>query len=228
MDKVEIMLEAATQQFKELRLALKREVDPAIFSTIATIPYKIILARETLMYRAVDLGEASCMCFKEENIVSGACLSRAFQETIAALFYVNRKSKKAITDKDLNHLNESTMRVLLGSKDDESSPDPVNISTMNKHVEREVPKFKSIYSKLSEIAHPNYHGTAGIYSHFDTERRIAILGNNTRIENITRGKGVSALSAGLKVLKFVYDEFAYFLPQLIQICEDDIKQSGGT
>lgn len=228
MDKVEQMLEAATHQFKELRLALKKEVDPRVFSRIATIPYKVILARETLMYRAVDLGEASCICFKENKLVSGACLSRALQETIAALFYLYRKSKNAIKDKDLNHLNESTMRVLLGSKVDESRPNPVNISTMNKIVEREVPYFKEIYSKLSEIAHPNYFGTAGIYSQFDNIRRIAILGNNKQMENDVRGKGVSALSAGLVVLTSVYHEFALFIPQLIQICEDDINQNDGT
>lgn len=228
MDKVELLLEEATQQFKKLRLALVREVDPASISTIATIPYKILLARETLLYRAVDLGEASCMCFKENNIVSGACLSRALQETIAVLFYVNRKSKKAIIDKDLNHLDEYTMKVLLGSKDDKSMPDPVNILTMIDHVDKEIPKFRTIYNKLSEIAHPNWHGTLGIYSHPENEKRIMTLGANTRLEDITRGKGVSALNAGLEVLIFVYDEFANFLPQLIQICENDIKQNGGT
>ena len=51
-------------------------------------------------------------------------------KTDTVLFYVNRKSKKAILDNDLNHLDEYTMKVLMGSKDDESRPDPVNILTM--------------------------------------------------------------------------------------------------
>jgi len=228
MDKVELMLESATQQFEELRLALVREVDPASISTISKIPFKILLARETLLYRAVDLGEASCMCFKENNIVSGACLSRAFQETIAVLFYVNRKSKKAILDKDLHHLDEYTMKVLMGSKDDKSRPDPVNILTMIDRIDKEIPKFRAIYDKLSEIAHPNWHGTLGIYSSRDKERLMTTLGTNIRLENITRGQGVSALIAGLEVLVFVYDEFAKFLPQLIQICENDIEQNETT
>lgn len=228
MDKVDVMLEEAIQHFETLRLALIKEVDPARISTIAKIPFKILLARETLLYRAVDLGEASCLCFKENNIVSGACLSRALQETIAVLFYVNRKSKKAILDNDLAHLDEYTMKVLTGSKDDESRPDPVNILTMIDRVDKEVPKFRAIYDKLSEVAHPNWHGTLGIYSNPNKETPITNLGTNIRLENTTRGQGVSALVAGLEVLGFIYNEFAEFLPQLIEICENDIEQNRGT
>lgn len=226
MDKIEKMLESATKQFRELRLGLAQEVDPKRFSRNSTIPYKIALGREALMYRIVDLGEASCLCFRENNIVSGATLCRAFQETIAVLFYVNRKARKAIKDKDLNHLDESTIRVLLGSKDDSSKPDPVNILTMIDHVEKEVPKFRTIYNKLSEIAHPNWHGTLGIYSLSDNENRKTTFGSNKRLEKITRDQGVSAIAAGLTVLPVIYNDFISFLPQLIQICDNDLEPKG--
>lgn len=228
MDKVDLMLRNATQQFKALRLALVDEVDPASISRTAKIPFKILLAREALLYRAVDLGEASCLCFQANNIVSGACLSRALQETVAVLFYVNRKSKKAILDNDLGHLDEYTMKVLMGSKDDDTKPDPVNILTMINHVDKEVPKFRAIYDKLSEVAHPNWHGTLGIFSSNDYEKLTTSLGTNVRLENITRGQGISALLAGVEVLVFVYDEFAEFLPELIEICEKDIEQTKST
>ncbi len=169
------------------------------------------------------MGEASCKCFNDNNIVSGACLARAFQETIAVLFYVNRKTKKAIIDNDLNHLDEYTMKVLMGSKDDDSRPDPVNIITMIDRVEKEVLKFRAIYDKLSEIAHPNWHGTLGIYSNPDKERLLTTLGKNVRLEEITKGQGVGALIAGIEVLTFIYDEFAKFFPQLIEACENDIR-----
>lgn len=228
MDKVAKMLRDATQQFQALRQALVNEVDPASISTVAKIPFKIILAREALLYRAVDLGEASCLCFQANNIVSGACLSRTLQETIAVLFYVNRKSKKAILDKDLDHLDEYTMKVLMGSKDDDTMPNPVNILTMINHVDKEVPKFRAIYDKLSEVAHPNWHGTLGIFSSGNKEKLITSLGTNKRLEIITRGQGISALLAGVEFLVFVYDEFANFLPELIKTCEDDIEQASGT
>ena len=116
------------------------------------------------------------------------------------------------------------MKVLMGSKDDKDRPDPVNIMTMIGHVDKEVPKFKAVYDRLSEIAHPNWHGTLGIYSEPDSENSVTRLGRNVRLEYITCGQGISALNAGLLVLTHIYDEFNEFLPQLISICESSIKQ----
>lgn len=116
----------------------------------------------------------------------------------------------------------------MGSKDDDNRPDPVNILTMIDRVDKEVSKFRTIYDKLSEVAHPNWHGTLGIFSNSDKEKVTTILGTNIRLGNITRGQGISALLAGIDVLVFVYDEFAKFLPQLIEICEKDIEQNRGT
>ncbi len=49
MDKIETMLELTTRQFKALRLTLVEVVDPAAISTVAKIPYKVLLARESLL-----------------------------------------------------------------------------------------------------------------------------------------------------------------------------------
>lgn len=112
----------------------------------------------------------------------------------------------------------------MGSKDDHERPMPVNILTMIDHVDKEVPKFRAIYDRLSEIAHPNWRGTLGFFSSSNREELTTTLGVNVRLGETTQGQGISALLAGIEVLVFVYNEFASFLPELIAVCEDDVKR----
>jgi predicted methyltransferase len=128
-----------------LKENLVSRVDPAEISLKAKIPTKVVIIREALLYRATDLAESSIFLLRDENLVSGACTIRAFQETVAIMFFINKKVKKAIRDKDVQHLDDALMKALVGSKVNENLPTPTNILTMIDKVDMEIETFRGTY-----------------------------------------------------------------------------------
>jgi hypothetical protein len=76
-------------------MSLISRSDPAQVFLIAKTPYKAPEIREALLYRATHLADASCALADTENFVCAACTTRAFQETLAMLFCVNGRVRKA-------------------------------------------------------------------------------------------------------------------------------------
>ena len=227
MEDSKLMLDQAKSYVKGLRMGLVSRTDPAQVSVIAKIPYKALEIREALLYRATDLADAACLLFEKENLVSAACITRGFQETLAVLFFVNRKVKKTIEDKDVQHLDEVLMKVLMGSKNNPDMPDPVNILTMIDRVDKEISKFRAVYDNLSELSHPNWAGTLGVYTKINKERVWTDLGRNIRLGQSTKAQIVITLYAGLELIVHIYNEFADFLPDLVKICEDKLQLKSG-
>jgi len=228
MDSTKKLLEESKRNVKAFRKGLISRTDPAQVSLIAKIPYKALQIREALLYRATDLADASCMLLGANNFVAAACTTRAFQETFAALFYVNREVKKAIKDGDLAHLDESLMKSLMGSKNNPDMPDPVNVLKMVDHVDKEVPGFRSVYDILCELSHPNWAGTLGIYTKINKEKLWVDFGQNIRLKDSTQSQIIFTLHACLDLVAHIYDEFAELLPKLIKECEKAIESKGGT
>jgi len=222
------MLEKAKLYVKGLSTGLVSRTDPAQVSVIAKIPYKALEIREALLYRATDLADAACLLFEKENVVSAACITRAFQETLAVLFFINRKVKKAIKDKDVPQLDEVLMKTLMGAKNNPDMPDPVNILTMIDMVDKEIPHFRAVYDNLSELSHPNWAGTLGIYTRINKEKVWTDFGRNIKLGESTKAQSVLSLFAGLELIVHIYDEFADFLPDLVKICEDEIRSKAST
>jgi hypothetical protein len=86
MEEIDSLLKRAALYVKDLRAMLVSRTDPAQVSFSAKSPYKALAIREALLYRATDLADAACMLIEAENLVSAACITRAFQETFAVLF----------------------------------------------------------------------------------------------------------------------------------------------
>jgi len=224
MSNFEEKLNQACLTAKSIRNSLVPEVDPAGISLISKIPYKALVIREVLLYRIADLSESSCMLLKEDNIISSAVTIRAFQETVAVLFFINRKIRKAIDDKDITHLDSSLMKTIMGAKNNENMPDPINIMTMIDKVSKEISSFRTVYDTFSELSHPNWAGTHGIYAKPDTENIFTYFGKNIRLSDSTKLQCVTALQAGLNLTVDIYDEYAEYFSKLVEICENDITE----
>jgi len=223
MNDIQQQLKQAKLYVKGLKMSLVTRTDPAQVSLVAKTPFKALQIREALLYRVTDLAEAACVLVDSMNLVSAACITRAFQETAAALFFVNRKIKKAIHDKDVAALDEALMKSLLGAKNNPDMPDPINVLTFIDKVEKEIPGFREVYDILSELSHPNWAGTLGTYSKINQEQLWVDFGRNIRLKDSTQIQIVNTLLAGLELIVHIYDEFAEFLPKLITVCENNIK-----
>lgn len=211
-----------------LRASLVSRTDPAQISIIAKIPYKALEIREALLYRATDLAEAACMLFETENLISAACVTRAFQETLAVLFYLNRKVGKTLKNEDVQHLAEVLLKALVGAKNDPDLPDPTNILTMIDSVNMEIPSFRAVYDNLSELSHPNWAGTLGTYAKYNEEKIWTDFGRNIRLSELMKAQGVNALLAGLELIGHIYNQFVAMLPDLVEICENKINSNSTT
>jgi len=225
MSNIEETLLEAKLCTEDIRNSLISEVDPANISHSSKVPYKILVVRESMLYRVADLAESSCYLLEKDNLVSSAVTIRSFQETVAAIFFVNRKMKKAIEDKDICHLDDAIMRTLLGAKNNDDMPDPINVLTMIDKVSKEIPVFRKVYDDLSEISHLNWAGTTKLYSYPDPVKMITYLGRNIEMSDEVKMQCASALRAGLKVVIYAYDEYVKLLPKLIKICEEDIAMN---
>jgi hypothetical protein len=223
MDKSQTLLNEARLYVKGLKASLVSRTDPAQVSIKAKTSYKALQIREALLYRATDLADASCVLFDMQNFVPAACTTRAFQETIAMLFYINRKIKKTIDDKDILALDDTLMRALVSSKNDADTRDPINILTMIDRVEKEIEGFRDVYDNLSELSHPNWAGTLGIYTKIDRDKLWVDFGKNIRLKDSTKEHIAFALRAGLELAVHIYDEFAQLLPQLVRVCDEAIE-----
>lgn len=228
MDDSRKLLNEAKRYVKDFRMSLVSRTDPAQVSLTAKIPYKALQIREALLYRATDLADASCALVDMQNLVSAACTTRAFQETVAMLFYINRKIKDAIDDQNISALDETLMKALTGSKNNPDMRVPINILTVVDRVEKEIPGFRDAYDNLSELSHPNWAGTLGTYSKIDKEKLWVDFGKNIRLRDTTQTQIAFILCSGLELVAHIYNEFAELIPRLVTVCEKAIASKAGT
>jgi hypothetical protein len=120
------------------------------------------------------------------------------------------------------------MRVLAGSKDgndgDEHLPQAVNILTCIGKVDREIEGFRKFYDILSEYAHPNWSGSAGMFTETDYENILIDLGLSPRKQERAKFKIGTAFATNMELFVIIYNEFAEFLPNLTQLCERQIEK----
>jgi hypothetical protein len=232
METCDELFSQAKKHVEVLRQSLISRIDPLQISTIAKVPYKALEIRETLAYRAADIGQAIVRTYEADLFVSSVILCRALQETLALLWYVNRACKRALENDSDTGLDETLMRVMVGFRDkgqgQENFPDAVNILTCIDRVERELEGFRKSYDQLSEYAHPNWSGVSGLFTQTDHENILVDLGSYiSGKENIKLKISVS-FATNLELLAMIYHQFADFLPELVQLCEREIERRNRT
>jgi len=121
-------------------------------------------------------------------------LTRAAVEPTAALWYLCNKISSALKAGNLGDVDDYLMRLSLGSRIWEESPDPINVLTFVDCVNKTVEGFRQQYDSLSEYSHPNYSGTTGLYSKNDTENIVTDFGANVRNTESPKHIGVINLS----------------------------------
>lgn len=115
-------------------------------------------------------------------------------------------------------LNDILMKLLMGSKkkvtDDVDWPTAVNVKTFVERLERKIPGFHAAYDTLSEYAHPNWHGVAGLYSKDDRPNFEVQFGRGVHAER-AGGQLVNALTGGLMTFESGYYRIADLMPAFL-------------
>jgi len=218
---IDEMLADIRGRLKTLENSLPKQTDPIGISR-TKLPFKVLNYREALIWRLAELARAALQTFGAKQFAAAIVLTRAAVETNAALWYLDQEVSTAPNQKKLGDLDDCVMRLLSGTYAWEDFPDPIRVGTFVKCVERSVPGFQEQYNSLSEYAHPNARGTAGLYSTIDTENILVDFGLQERNTKPAKALCITNLSITLMLFEHTYNHLSDLIPEFVELCEKEI------
>jgi hypothetical protein len=157
-------IETALDAMRKLKLL---ECDGIALSPVSTAPAKVIILLQGGLRRTIELTEATIREINLRNLVSSALLSRGTLETACLLWDVMNVIEEVVASGDRAEvqrlLEETLSKSLFGGKAKEVMLDEAvearNVITIIQRLSKKfhVPLF-GFFERLSEYAHPNYHG----------------------------------------------------------------------
>lgn len=134
-------------------------------------PYRSLILRETLFWRTFDVLQQAQLLHEHRHTLGSRLLLRSSLETVAVLAHLNQTTRQlldgVLTFEAFDH---KTRLLLLGSRDQNTKYESINVLTVLKHLDKAYPGVLGVYNTLSESAHPNFEGVCFGYSEVDHER----------------------------------------------------------
>jgi hypothetical protein len=214
---------------------LPRRVDGFALSQKSKMPWKVLLYREALIWRMVELSRRAFESFASDQLVCGIVLTRAVLEVSAALWFLCAKVEAVVDSKIVGDMDEYLMKLAMGTATGwpENSvpsavamPRPVKVGKMLEQTEEDIEGFSHQYGVLSEYAHPNWAGTVLLYSDTDEQTAITAFGRYMRNAEPTKAIGAVNLNAALKMFQSRYNRISDLLPSFIDLCEACATERG--
>lgn len=219
MSNIANLLKEAKALVQQMTDSLPKVVDPASISLSAKIPFKVIVYRETLIWRTEELARCACDLYQREDIGAAIVLTRAVTENAAAVWYLMQLIRGVNGTPHGKGLDERIMKLVMGSRSIDEMPDALNVQTMLKKAEKSFPGILSTYDSLSEFAHPNWSGTSGLYSKNDPDEILTHLGKNMRSTEWPLRRGLNSLIGALAMFEHAYNRISDLMPGFISVCE---------
>lgn len=204
-----------------LENSLPKQIDPIGISR-TKLPFTVLNYREALIWRVAELARAALQTFEAQQFAAAIVLTRAAVETNAALWYLDEKVGTALKHKKLGDLDDCVMSLLSGTYAWEEFPNPIRVGKFVECVERSVPGFREQYNRLSEYAHPNAHGTTGLYSTIDRENIFVDFGPQDRNTKPAKAICITNLSVTLMLFERTYNRLSELMPDFAELCEREI------
>ena len=201
-----------------LEKSLPRRVD-AMVSPDSKLPFKALLYREALIWRMAELARGAMENFEKDRLALAILETRAAVETSAALWYLHAKLDATITARAVGDVDDFLMKLAMGSRTDtDIMPQAISVLTFVDRVEKDAEGFRQQYDRLSEFAHPNWAGTALLYSKPDPPNLWTDFGANIRGVDGPKHVGVINLSVALMFFERSYNRIADIMPAFIELC----------
>ena len=223
MSQASDLLAEAARRIELLSGHLPQMIDAASLSLTSKLPLKALTYREASVWRCEELARCAHASFANGDIVSGIVLTRAFTETAAGVWYLLELVDRQLDSGMEPDLDEKLMRLLMGHKNQEGMPESLNVLTFIDKMEKLVPGIRSAYDNMSELAHPNYAGTASAYSDTDYQNMITYFRTPNRATENHKLLGLNCLNGGLGLLEFAYNHLSERFPGFIEICEASLR-----
>jgi hypothetical protein len=154
-------------------------------------------------------------CAEAYSTSSGILATRAAVEVTAALCYLNACIRDVLKSGSIGDIDECLMRRGCVSRIDPTAPNAINVLTFVDKESEEVREFRQQYEDLSEFAHPNWTGTALLYSKSDRENMIQDFGQKLRHAENAKQIGITNLSLALLIFEKSYKEIGKAISALV-------------
>jgi hypothetical protein len=210
---------------------LPQQIDGFALSHKSKMPWKVLLYREALIWRMVELRKRAFESFTSDQLVCGIVVTRAVLEVSAALWFLCAKVEAVVDSKVVGDVDEYLMKLAMGNATGwpENSapgagaiPRSVKVGKMLEQAEKDIEGFSHQYGVLSEYAHTNWAGTVLLYS--DTDKQTAITDFEQYMRNAVPTKVIGAgnLSAALRMFQSRYNRISDLLPSFVGLCEANV------
>ena len=204
-------LEEASARLTQMAASLPDTISAGALGVLDKAPFIALTVRESLIWRTEEVGRGARDMLARGDVASAILLTRAVVES-AALVWRLRDLIHGRATHSASALHELLLQMLHGSKVEPSWPTPVSILTHIKHLDRHVPGVAAGYDELSEYAHPNWSGVAGLFSQIDRIAFTTRFGRNLREANPGRKTAALILIASLGLFEHAYNEISDLMP----------------
>jgi len=225
-------IEAALDTLHKLKVA---ECDGLALSPVSKLPAQVFILLQAGLRRTIELTEAAIREVNHRHMVTSALLARGTLETSCLLWDVMRQVESVVEKDDTAHVKElleTLSKSLLGSKAKDMMVDESivarNVLTIIERLSKKLSvPLEGFYSRLSEFAHPNYHGMMATYTQegFDAATKVFCDCRNTS----ERALLLSALGALATSCSIVIESFriaAARLEAAAVLAEKEIHERG--
>ena len=201
------LLAEAKGGLKALRKALKSSYRPNSRADLSKNWARATYFREILLHRIVELGEQAIKLVEAGQFVSCVILGRAVYETVAVMYLLDERLKRAVKDKDERLLDDMLLRSVMGSRNDTTEVKALNITKAIDRVTRIFKPFKEYYAELCEFTHPNYSGCFGCYAEVQDDGLTLELGPQSfKYDDHPPRIGVGAVAMAAKIGEHYYTQ----------------------
>lgn len=224
--KVKFDREKLSGVLETLRQQLVIEVKAEDIGTHSMTPLKAMTAREALLWRIVELADGGIVCLDAGNYLSAIILIRASIECVAVQHQLNNTIRIAPT-REASAVDADVLKLLMGTRffstgdiAEDNTIQMTNIQTCLNRLDKAFSGARADYEYLCEYAHPNWAGTAGLFTSGNPTKGIIRLGKYTKTsEHDLHAYATSILTSTLLMFSADYISIADDLAQFFEACD---------
>lgn len=215
----------AKERLESIRASLKEKVDPADYTPfLPQVAYKLLIYREAALWRSCELADATLTEAALERGVSSTILVRSLYESAAMLRYVDDFIVRTCQSDDPSKVDDTVMKLLMASRWEDWEHQSINIMTAISKIDRELPGGSQIYAGMSEVAHPNWLGTAGAFSKPNVDAKVTYVGNYPRGVNRPLWSILNCLNIALLLIQLHQRDFTSRFVEFASFCQKHYEQ----
>ncbi|GIK50881.1 MAG: hypothetical protein BroJett013_35780 [Alphaproteobacteria bacterium] len=210
-EEIAALLAEARTHVQHITANLPVIVDPleTMQLTTARAPHFALCIREVQTWRAEEFARAACDMFERGDLVVGVSNVRGAVESVAVIWYlkclIEAEIERGVADPNIY---DKFRQIYLGSRSEEALPQAINVITMLKRLEKDIPGVWRGYERMSDFCHPNYQGALAVFCKHDRETHIAYFGRGIRNNLYPAKLGLRSLVGALGLLQYAYNKIA--------------------